>query len=321
MQVELLLVEECPHADAARSLLAASLRALGLQVPVTERVGEYQSPTILVDGVDVMTGQTSTPLVHACRLDVPTEQAVMAALRAALAAAVDPDAYPPQLAVGVSRDRIARVSAAARALHQAILRGFATTGHAPDLAQLAATNGAGADLEASLTQLHDHDVVRLDEHGRVRAAYPFSAVSTAHVVVIDGGPTVYAMCAIDALGIADMLGRDIAITSADPMSGQPIGVTVTGGEASWAPDTAVAFVGSDTTVQAGAGGCCPPDKDQAGVIAAADRCCGVMNFFTSPDSAHAWQAAHPEVTGVILTQRQALRLGADIFGPLLDHQF
>jgi hypothetical protein len=54
--VELLLVQECPHADAARTLLARSLAELGLEVVVDERVGDYPSPTVLVNGVDVMTG-------------------------------------------------------------------------------------------------------------------------------------------------------------------------------------------------------------------------------------------------------------------------
>jgi hypothetical protein len=33
-----------------------------------------------------------------------------------------------------------------------------------------------------------------------------------------------------------------------------------------------------------------------------------MNFFTGTDSANTWLAAHPNVTGVILTQVQALTL-------------
>jgi hypothetical protein len=53
-------------------------------------------------------------------------------------------------------------------------------------------------------------------------------------------------------------------------------------------------------------------------VAAADRCCGVMNFFTSNDTAAAWLAGHASTTGVILNRAQALRLGVDIFGPLLE---
>lgn len=88
-------------------------------------------------------------------------------------------------------------------------------------------------------------MIRLDGDGRVRAAYPFSAVPTAHAVTIEGGPSVYAMCAIDALGMADMLGRNMVIASLDPRSGDAIRVTVENGHVSWRPDSAVVFVGAD----------------------------------------------------------------------------
>lgn len=81
MKVELLLAPDCPNAAAARALVAASLDRLGLAVPVHERVGEFPSPTVLVDGVDVMTGRTGTPRVRACRLDLPTTSRLLAVLQ------------------------------------------------------------------------------------------------------------------------------------------------------------------------------------------------------------------------------------------------
>lgn len=227
--------------------------------------------------------------------------------------------YPPEPAVGVTGERIAHVSPAARTLHRAILRAFATTGHAPDLAALAGTAPAGYPLDALLAELHDRDVVRLDEHGQIRAAYPFSATPTAHVVAIEGGPSVYAMCAVDALGIADMLGTGVTISSVDPTTGGEITVTIHGGQTIWRPETAVVFTGSDTTAEAAGGDCCPPDGAGPGcAVPAVDRCCGVMNFFTGTGTASAWLAAHPRVSGVVLSKEQALRFGVDIFGHLLD---
>ncbi|HET6213518.1 MAG TPA: alkylmercury lyase family protein [Micromonosporaceae bacterium] len=222
------------------------------------------------------------------------------------------DAYPPGLSVGVTSSRIAHVSRAARTVHTAILRAFAATGAAPDAAMLAGAVPAGHELGVLLRELHDHDVVRLDDQGGIRAAYPFSGVATAHRVAIGGGPVVYAMCAVDALGIAAMLGRDTTITSTDPTGGQEIEISVLNGQTAWRPDTAVVSVGSDTTAAPAGGDCCPPGA------AAVDRCCGVMNFFATPTSAQAWLAAHPAVSGVVLTQQQSLRLGVDIFGHLLD---
>jgi hypothetical protein len=129
-------------------------------------------------------------------------------------------------------------------------------------------------------------------------------------MTIEGGPLVYAMCAIDALGMADMLGRNIVIASADPVSGHGIRIAVADGHASWLPGTAVVFVGADSSSGLD---CCPPSTRPA-----ADRCCGVMNFFTGPDTAQAWIGQHPTVSGEVLSQAQAWRLGVDIFGHLLD---
>jgi hypothetical protein len=81
MDVELLLAPDCPNAAAARAVLAVCLDRLGLDLRVSERVGAYPSPTVLVNGVDVMTGACGAPPIPACRLDLPTEARVLAALQ------------------------------------------------------------------------------------------------------------------------------------------------------------------------------------------------------------------------------------------------
>ena len=81
MLVELLLVPDCPYAESARAMLAGCLAEAGLAVPVVERVGDYPSPTVLINGVDVMTGAAGTPTTQACRLDRPTSQKLLAVLR------------------------------------------------------------------------------------------------------------------------------------------------------------------------------------------------------------------------------------------------
>lgn len=56
-----------------------SVRGWFLSERVVERVGAYPSPTVLVDGVDVMT--PGAPLIaNACRLDLPIRERVLAAL-------------------------------------------------------------------------------------------------------------------------------------------------------------------------------------------------------------------------------------------------
>ncbi|WP_395308951.1 alkylmercury lyase [Mycobacterium sp. AMU20-3851] len=80
MRVELLTSPECPTAAAARRLLAECLSEVGIADDVVvERVGGYPSPTVLVDGVDVMKPDTELA-ADACRLDLPTRDRVLAAL-------------------------------------------------------------------------------------------------------------------------------------------------------------------------------------------------------------------------------------------------
>ncbi len=79
MIVELRYVPGCPHTDAARALLAECLTELHLDVAIEEKEGAYPSPTILVNGDDVMGAPASQ--AAACRLDVPTRQRLLAALR------------------------------------------------------------------------------------------------------------------------------------------------------------------------------------------------------------------------------------------------
>jgi hypothetical protein len=79
IEVELRHVAGCPHTDAARSLLRECLTELQLDMAVEDKEGDYPSPTILVNGEDVMGAPASQ--AAACRLDVPTRQRLLLALR------------------------------------------------------------------------------------------------------------------------------------------------------------------------------------------------------------------------------------------------
>jgi hypothetical protein len=225
---------------------------------------------------------------------------------------------PRLVIVGTTGERITRVSPAARAVHAAVLQAFAATGAPPDRLALVRAAG-GADLDRVLAELHEYDVIRLGEGGAVRAAYPFSARPTVHVVDIDGGPSVYAMCAVDALGVSAMLRRRVVVHSVEPDTGAPITVAVHGRRSAWSPRTTVVVVGAARSASA----CNPPGDGPDGDVAArlgaaADISCDVMNFFTGPDGAAGWLAAHPEISGEVLSRKRALRLGVALFGHLLD---
>jgi len=223
-------------------------------------------------------------------------------------------AATPAAALGrAGRGRAAPAEGGLRAIHQQVLRSFVTVGRPPSTADLAETAARYATTAgAVLAALHAEDFLRLAADGQIRAAYPFSAVPTPHLMDLDGGPRVYAMCAIDALGVAAMIRATVRITTADPYTGDPVTVTVQadGTTATWQPQTAVVFAGRHAS--------CRPGETPVGALpAAAEVSCGYVNFFTTPASAAAWASAHPEATGEILGQAAALRLGTAIFGPLL----
>ena len=80
--VELRWVPDCPNVDRVRRELLAVLAELDLTLEVEERVGDYPSPTVVVDGLDVVTHETPQP-GPSCRLDLPTHAQLVAALRTA----------------------------------------------------------------------------------------------------------------------------------------------------------------------------------------------------------------------------------------------
>jgi hypothetical protein len=187
-------------------------------------------------------------------------------------------------------------------VHQAVLRSFVKAGTAPSI-EVLAEHAAPFELSRVLGELADGDFLYLDHAGQITAAYPFSALPTQHHVRIAGNATVFAMCAIDALGISAMAGVPVVIESADPSTGQPIAVKVDGDNSAWDPATAVVYVGRTNDECAGP---------------SASVCCGYINFFATRAAAAAWASSHPEISGGILDQDRALQVGISIFGQLLS---
>ena len=77
--IELLYASDCPNVEAARVLLESCIEELGLAVTVIDREIDYPSPTILVNGNDVMGPPASDR--PGCRLDLPTRERILAALQ------------------------------------------------------------------------------------------------------------------------------------------------------------------------------------------------------------------------------------------------
>jgi Alkylmercury lyase len=76
-------------------------------------------------------------------------------------------------------------------------------------------------VRQALLRLDDDDLIRI-QAGLVDMAYPFSAMPTPWVVRLPGGPERFACCAVDALGIAPMIGQAVEIRSRCHHCGEPL---------------------------------------------------------------------------------------------------
>ncbi|HSR84299.1 MAG TPA: alkylmercury lyase family protein [Streptosporangiaceae bacterium] len=319
MDLTVLGVPDCPNAPVLADRLAAVLDdrpgvSVSRQVISDEREaarwGMHGSPTLLIDGVDPFAepGQATT---LSCRLyrdengqlsGAPSLEQLGRAIEHARAATAGADDLTWLDSLGrAGRGRVAPAEYGLRAVHQAVLRSFVRTGAAPDVSSLAKHAGP-FDVSQALAELADGDFLCLDHGGQITAAYPFSAAPTPHRVRIPAGPAVFAMCAIDALGVSAMTGVPVVIESADPFTGEPVNVVVDRATSTWDPATAVVYVGRTSD------DCDGPS---------ASVCCRYMNFFATVAAAREWAAFHPEITGGILDQARALHLGIEIFGQLL----
>jgi len=75
--------QAAPNAAAAREAWSQCLATLGMSADITERIGEFPSPTVLINGNDVMRPDQPAPTGQYCRLDLPTPDRILVALRQA----------------------------------------------------------------------------------------------------------------------------------------------------------------------------------------------------------------------------------------------
>jgi hypothetical protein len=80
---------------------------------------------------------------------------------------------------------------------------------------------APAEILARAASLDAADLIELDGD-RVRLAYPFTTGPNDFEMVLPGGRSRYACCAIDALGVAPMIGMPITVRSHCHQSGTPL---------------------------------------------------------------------------------------------------
>ena len=156
-----------------------------------------------------------------------------------------------------------------------------------------------AEMTRAMAQLDEKDMI-LVEDARVMLAYPFSSAPTVFTVLLADGRERYAVCAIDALGIAAMLGQPVTIRSRCHHCREPLEIDVR-------PNGPIG--GADIMVWVG-------ERGDVRKKACASFCM-TLNFFRSEEHLRSWWEAHPDVPGAAAVLDEAFTLGAKVFGKLL----
>lgn len=154
-----------------------------------------------------------------------------------------------------------------------------------------------------LDKLQARDLINLDDAGgSIRLAYPFTESATSHRVELNGHDF-YALCVVDALGVADMYRADTAISSQCHHCSENIHVRTMAkgrGLASVFPSESVVWY------------------DFAYDGSAAASCCPAIVFFCSDTHLYRWlNTQTPQRNGIRLNVGEALQVGRAIFGPVL----
>jgi mercury(II) reductase len=185
----------------------------------------------------------------------------------------------------------------------ALLKLYAEAGRAPTQSAIAKrARLSETTVQAQIEELHRRDLVVLNGD-RIVGAYPFTDRDADHQVTLDGR-VVNAMCAVDALGIGAMTGRDIAIASRCRHCGAQIRIaTRDQGRALAQIEPRTAVMWQSVRYE----GAC-----------AANSLCATTAFFCSDDHLSAWrreQAA--DEAGFRLSVEEGLEAGRALFGPSL----
>jgi len=108
--------------------------------------------------------------------------------------------------------------------------------------------------------------------------YPFSLVPTEHQVVLDDGKKLFAMCAVDALGMPNMFDKNAKIVSQCEWCKEKMTIEVTNGKI-------VSKSHSDILIW----------NAEEIEMPAAETCCPLVNFFCSKEHFREWKDKNPDL--------------------------
>lgn len=187
-----------------------------------------------------------------------------------------------------------------KALHQAVLHSFVTTGRILTRAEMAQQVSS---LDEAVTILQSNDMVVFTEDGEPVGAYPFTMEEREHQILVNSHQ-VHAMCALDALAISPMFGLDTVVTSQCRVTGDPVTIQQSGETIENMETAGNVYFGIAWGAADGAS-CC------------ADSLCMEMIFLRDGAIADHWVAEDAEHRE-IFTLPESVEFAARFFVPLMD---
>ncbi|MDA8351691.1 MAG: organomercurial lyase [Firmicutes bacterium] len=154
------------------------------------------------------------------------------------------------------------------------------------------TQVIGGNLLAIMKRLSQLDLIHWDQQEeKITVAYPFSGVPTSYRVAVSGKPFTYAMCALDALGIAPMMNADLEIETQCAMCGRSLHISIQNQQPVSTPTT----VGVGIQVPSKSSDCCSLSA----------VCCPGTQFYCSHEH---WEQNKPKDGGKWLELPEAFEV-------------
>ena len=185
-------------------------------------------------------------------------------------------------------------------LHQQIIRSFVDKGRILTRAEM---EHYVSNLDDAVNILKGRDMVVFTEDGVPLGAYPFTMDAREHTVHVNGH-RVHAMCALDALAVGPMFGKETHVVSRCRVTGDRISIHQAGNTIVNPEESGDVCFGIIWGAE-NAGACC------------ADSLCMEMMFLRDSETAQQWLADDPKNREIFALQ-EAAEFGGRFFSPLVS---
>jgi predicted transcriptional regulator len=153
-------------------------------------------------------------------------------------------------------------------------------GQAPTVNELETRMSKPASsIISTLDKLEEKDLLlRKKGTQEITSIYPFSLTPTSHRVILEDGKQLFAMCAVDAVGMASMFDKDLKVISRCGWCKQEVTIQIKQGEIVSKSHPGILIWNFEPTEGP-----------------AAETCCPMVNFFCSKEHLTQWEDANPNI--------------------------